>query len=521
MTAPGKGEAWYAYQKALDEEVEAARGSRSTVNDRLSEHLNPDGTPKAGSSIAKDWKASGDTPTYVSTTSFTVPGDKTTIYVAGLRLQLDLNASTVYNTVASSSHVADTTTVTIETANLTADLQGVDYGIVSPGASGSLPNGLFYISTHYNASRSLRQKAFGLDIDSGAAQANHNTAANRYTIETPDGMEIDIGGVSYKAIAETEISLNTAGNWDTSGQTANYQTATNRAGKDFYVYAEEPASGTAPAFILSENSTNPDGNTPAGNARSTSNTRKVGGFHCLCTAAGDIANHALCDYAQGDILFLSVWDLENRPIASPEGMVKSIKHSMTNADNEAVVILGAGLWVDIYLASGTGASTLSVNGGTISDERNWMDFVDDFGAVDKQLLNDPEFALIALGSNEETNINGSTDPITTGGHSDTAGRRMISHIGCEDCAGAMNQWLRDQSRRLDGADLAACKTWAWEDLAGAKGSLYKQGTYGDVKLLAGGDWSLGTSCGSRCRHAFYYRWYTSTLIGSRGRSEPL
>ena len=107
------------------------------------------------------------------------------------------------------------------------------------------------------------------------------------------------------------------------------------------------------------------------------------------------------------------------------------------------------LWVDIYLASGTGDSTASANGATISDTRNWMDFVDDFHAVGKLLLSDTEFQSIAAGSNEETNITGSADPVTTGGHVDTAGRRMISNIGCEDCCGAMYQWLRTSSMRAD------------------------------------------------------------------------
>ena len=398
--------------------------------------------------------------------------------------------------------------------------RGVQESPISISDAGVI-TGISYMTTYYNASRSFRQKAYGLDIDNGAAQANHNTAANRYTIETPNGMEIDIGGVGYKAVSETEISLNTAGNWDSAGQTANYQIAANRAGKDFYVYAEEPASDTVPAFILSANSTNPDGNTPAGNARTTSNTRKVGGFHCLCIAVGDIVNHALCDYAQGDILFLSVWDLDNRPESSPEGMVHSIEHSMTNADNEAIIIMGANIWVDIYLASGTGGSTASVNGGTISDTRDWMDFVDDFGAVKKQLLDDSEFQLIAAGSNEETNINGSADPVTTGGHSDIAGRRMISNIGCEDCAGVLYQWLKDQSYRLDGADFAAAKTWAWYDLPGSKGSLYRQANYGDIKLFAGGGWSAGTNCGSRCRDAHRSRWDAASALGGRGRSRKL
>jgi hypothetical protein len=138
-----------------------------------------------------------------------------------------------------------------------------------------------------------------------------------------------------------------------------------------------------------------------------------------------------------------------------------------------------------------------------------------------RLPTDHEFQSLAAGSNEETNITGGADPGTTGAHVDTASRRMISNIGCEDCAGAVYQWLLDQSWRLDGADLAACKTWAYMDLAGAKGSLYKQGTYGDVKLRAGGHWADGASCGSRCRYAANFRGDESSYIGARFLAEPL
>jgi hypothetical protein len=53
------------------------------------------------------------------------------------------------------------------------------------------------------------------------------------------------------------------------------------------------------------------------------------------------------------------------------------------------------------------------------------------------------------------------------------------------------------------------------DLPGAKGSLYKYGTYGDVKLLAGGTWSFSSSCGSRARFTYNYRWSTSSYFGGR------
>jgi len=119
-----------------------------------------------------------------------------------------------------------------------------------------------------------------------------------------------------------------------------------------------------------------------------------------------------------------------------------------------------------------------------------MDFVDDFGAVKKTLLGDDEFQLIAAGSNEETNITGSADPVTTGGHSDTVGRRMISNIGCEDCAGAMRQWLRDTSANYDDTVAAG-----WLNLAGDKDHFIDQWTQmklscsraviGRVRRLAG------------------------------------
>ena len=317
-------------------------------------------------------------------------------------------------------------------------------------------------------------------------------------LQSPNKLSVNIGNKGYALLAQTELDLSLEATWDTITPT-DYTVAATRAGKDFYVYACQPGSGTVPVFKVSANSTVPSGYT-------ADNSRKVAGIHCLCINVGTIAGHTLTGYLQGDILPASVWDLQHRPVASPEGMVYS------EALNK---------WVDIYLTSGIGSNTASVYGATISDSRNWMDFVDDGHAVLKRLPHDHEFQAIAAGSNEETNISGSADPGTTGGHSDTAARRMISNIGCEDCCGAMWQWLLDQSWRCDGADLAAVQTWAWQDLADAKGSLYKQGTYGDVKLLAGGNWTYAATCGSRCRHAINYRWHTGSSVGARLLSEPL
>ena len=284
-------------------------------------------------------------------------------------------------------------------------------------------------------------------------------------------------------LIDTDTVVSTAADMD-AGAIAN--------GLDYFVYACD--NGGTLAFKISLASTWPAGFTAA-------TSRKIGGFHTLCTNVGVIGGHTLTGYVANDILPQSVWDLKHRPISEPAGMVWSDE---------------AQIWVDIYLASGTGAATVSVNGGAISDTRDWNDFVDDFGAVKKQLLDDAEFQLIAAGSNEETNISTSADPVTTGGHSDTAGDRMISNIGCEDCCGAMNQWLRDQSAMYDDAVVAG-----WYNLPGGKGSLYRAVDTNDVKLLAGGPWDGAADCGSQCRFANIYRWFTDASLGGRGRSRKL
>ena len=315
-------------------------------------------------------------------------------------------------------------------------------------------------------------------------------SGDKVTVTTPNTMWVNINGVLRVSISSSAIALGTTGNWDTITPT-DYTVAANRAGKDFYIYACEN-NVTLPKIVLSVNSTAPSGYT-------STTSVKIGGFHCLAVAVGTISGHSLTGYIVGDILPASVWDLKWKPRSAPEGMVYSA---------------AANIWVDIYLMSGTGVNTKSVNGGTISDTRNWMDFIDDAGAVGKRLLRDREFQLIAAGCNEGTNITGSADPNTTGGHVDTAGRRMISNIGCEDCAGTEWQWLDEQTYQHD------TDTFSMKNVTGGKGQLYTQGTYGDSKLLAGGGWGDAADCGSRGRFASLYRWSTGANVGGRAGVEP-
>jgi hypothetical protein len=320
-------------------------------------------------------------------------------------------------------------------------------------------------------------------------------------VSPTNGFAVMIGSDVYIKTSSSEYNLATEATWDTISGT-DYRTASNRAGVDFYIYACKPSSGTVPDIKISVNSSAPTGYDPG-------EYRKIGGFHCIpanmtsLPAGHDFISHVQGDIHCGDGRSGSIWDLLHRPkgIAAPEGMTWCEE---------------ANVWVMIYLASGTGVNTASVNGGTISDTRSWMDFVDDCGAVGCRLPTDIEFQLFAAGSNEETNVAGSADPGTTGHHLDTAGRSMISNCGCFDCCGVMWQWLSDQSFRIGGlTDPTVDPAWSWEDLPGSKGSLYKQGTYGDVKLLAGGCWTNGSNCGSRCRLANRSRWNAYSYFGAR------
>lgn len=473
------------------------------------------------------------------------------------------------------------------------------------------------------------------------------SGADRYLLIIPE-MRLAIGGLGFYNPEEVELDLSDESSWDSVA--TDYRIAANRAGQTFRLYACRPEAGRVPVFLCSANATAPAGYT-------TSNSRKIGMFHCLCVAVGTISGHALSGYLAGDILPRSIQDLLHRPRSGfVPGMVWA---GATDFDS----LKGPNIWVQIYLTSGTGPNTASIYGGTVSDTRTWLDFADDYAAIGCRMLDDDEFQVIAAGSNEETNIAGSADPVTTGGHVDTASRRMISHIGCEDCCGAMWQWLRTQSFRCDpdGSVQAASKTitvyhvaspggnpiyakflangepylccnmatdttdkwltlgtdykvlikhdadaatgstqiyfdddgtqparivanlsraktcylctnnptyalqiahnvnaatvgvalyyddgsderleatlpsaanatidlallsqaFSYYDLPGSKGSLYKQGTYGDVKLLAGGAWTTGAGAGSQCRNAGSYRWNAGSTIGGRGCAEPV
>lgn len=291
--------------------------------------------------------------------------------------------------------------------------------------------------------------------------------------------------------------------------------STSRAGKDFYIYAcANEQTPLVPDLIISQNSTVPEGYTAA-------NSRKIGGFHCLCTDVGTIANHPLSDYVAGDILPCSIWDINHRPIGEPEGY----------AYDE-----GTDMWYSIYglTWSGTWGSATATQPGRADDDTlmleskygaEWADgtssnawhcakFEQILARQKQRLPYQREFVSASLGSNQNTAIAGAADPVTTGGHKDSGNRRMISNIGLEDCCGVLWQW---------GADVGSAGTSGWGAGCDANDKYAAGGTYGSTlyRALLGGSWVISSYCGSRASDWAFGSVALAAYFGARGASEPV
>lgn len=324
---------------------------------------------------------------------------------------------------------------------------------------------------------------FKMDVDYSIPSP---ITATKTSVTIPGNLMVTIGNNLYRTITDTQLQLSTVG------------TLGSLAGKNIYIYACQPATGNIPVLLLSLNSTVPTGYTAV-------NSRKIGGFHCLCADAGNIANHPLSDYVAGNILPASIWHLKHRPKGDPEGFAY-------------LEILN--VWLSIYGLSWDGTKLVSVFNGIWANgftAKKWHgELLSETLIRQKMRLpSRDEFRFGAEGSNEQTSIRGSFDSNTTGGHIDTAGRRMLSNIGLEDCNGVLWQWL---------LNVGFAGGSAWDDSVYNKtvdNRKYGQ-SYGTFfRLRAGGCWLSGGSCGSRCVSCADTSAYVAATSGARAVSEPL
>ena len=289
------------------------------------------------------------------------------------------------------------------------------------------------------------------------------------------------------------LSLSQNACWDSE----TYVIAANRAGKDFYIYACIPDSGTEPKFMLSANSTVPTGYT-------ADNSRKIGGFHCLCASVGTISGHSLSGYITGDILPASVWDLLHRCKGENEGMVYDAYDDV---------------WIGIYLLSYDNGRAVSRFNGVILDSEStpkthglW--FTETLAKQKMRLPYLHEFFNALKGCQERVNISGSKDWNTTGGHVYTNNVRCISNIGLEDPTGFMWQWSNNYG-------MAGGSGWGSSAYDSQVDSVNCGGTYGSIWLpRIGGGWSDGSNCGSRSGNGGHVAASCYARNGARPASEP-
>lgn len=313
-------------------------------------------------------------------------------------------------------------------------------------------------------------------------------------------------------------------------------TGSFEVGKDYYVYLVD--DGADGQFIISLNTT-----FPAGYSADTS--RKIGGFHyghvrkvspdglwvpvdSEGTRFGSGSINWKDNVTTG-IIPNSVWDLQNRPKCSPEGMVK-IGH----------------IWVDIYLSSAaesitfeSGSNGLHIATGRLQSKygqipvtgtegMNWYTFGELAARADKRLLTYGEWIKSAFGNpqgqdgaddygwtkttNSARARTGCRVNNSTGAHDLATGIKpaAISAFNIVDAVGNVYEWLDELSNRHDST------SFAWQNVLGTgKGQAYLPNASGLIAYIAGAHWSRGVNAGSRAVSAIYVPWYLGAAVGSR------
>ena len=294
------------------------------------------------------------------------------------------------------------------------------------------------------------------------------------------------------------------------------------AGEDYYVYMLDDGSITASLT----------------SATAPYNSVRIGRFHSLCVAVGTCtmivppsgiavgSNYLVKSYRQDEDL--DFFNLYNKSVTATGTNNETLAHPLSGFEAgailpESVMCLSfysgslfddgqvydkdIDAFIDIYLQSGIGLNTRSKYGATHTVSRTQGNHMVDMRQVGKKLLSDGEFESASIGSNQATNIQGSADKGTVGGHVDTANRRMISAIGAEEMCGYLWQWTRDVSS-------TGGSSWATTDGNGSFGQEY--GT--PYVLRAGGIWDHGSYCGSRSRASNDVRSSVYAAVGGRGLS---
>lgn len=288
---------------------------------------------------------------------------------------------------------------------------------------------------------------------------------------------------------------------------ANLDTGSFAVGKDYYIYCCNKSNSAE--FKISLNSTYPNGYT-------ADNSRKIGGFHygdCRRIKENTLEPINKSGVAWGagwednvyvGILPFSVWTILFRPISEPEGMV--FDESISK-------------WVDIYNCNTSFKSEYNKTPMTGSEGLMYYDWYEKVARKTKKFpLSYPEFCSVADGSpNGRDEDNNYAWTKTTNSVRNKTGviAKAVSSIGCKDCVGNVWEVGTEYSWTTNGS-------WAWRNQANIKkGAIYSGNDYDPRLSLHGGNWSFGSSCGSRTLDCYSCPWHVNSGVGCRLASASL
>jgi len=301
-------------------------------------------------------------------------------------------------------------------------------------------------------------------------------ATSTFAVSTATQMYIDINGTCY-TFASGVVSVMPAA----------------VTGTDYAIYA------------CTDGTIRSDSNFSAPTGYTTTNSRKIGGFHY---AAGANAAAQAGGNTIPTINSYSFWDLKFKPACNdPRGMT----------------LVAGNFWADIYLTNtdpdtnGTskynvniadGASPPKVptkfggNGITTYTTYTWWEANEVLAANGKRSASYQEYAALAFGTTEASAIG--TDQVST-----ILNAVYTSKWGVMQSTGVMDVWGKDFG--------GGAGTAAWTANTTGRGSTYQLCN----AVFFGGNWSAGVLAGSRYSHWYYSPTSSFSLIGSRGVTDHL
>jgi hypothetical protein len=321
--------------------------------------------------------------------------------------------------------------------------------------------------------------------------------ANGDTLNIPEGT-LNIGGNGEGFI------LDALSGWDPLDHTDG-SFAALELGDDIYIYAVRDYSGIA-TLVASKNSTVPTGAT-------AEESRKIGGFHVgRHRPISERFNAAFVPGVQ--ILSNSCWDLQHRPVASPEGMAEFMPGKWGSIYQLSRI---AGDWPNEVYGSRYNATPVRDTGGYVRE-----DLYRGMVAAGMRRPLWEEWKAMAYGAPQGNDGNNDTawtatsnnGPTTTG-----AVAKSVSCLGFVDTVG--NLW-----EQLDGNYDRASGPWVWDSSAvnvGKDSSFGRGQVYRDDwrQCVAGGPYDHGQRCGASTLSTNSTPWGAGGHVTVRGVSESI